>query len=191
VATVRQRGRIDDLAIGTMLAVLGMSVLPFPAWMFAPAAWAAALAGALRMRGWATRHTAGEPLLWVLHAGYAWTSVALFCLGVAAVAPTLLSTSTAMHAVTVGALGTYTMGMMSRVTLGHTGRPRTASTLTGAAFAAIIGAGLVRVLGPVATPAAPVWALHTSGALWTLAFALFLVVHAPMLSLARPDGKKG
>jgi uncharacterized protein involved in response to NO len=70
-----------------------------------------------RWRGLATLH---EPLLWVLHLGYAWVGFGFFLLGFDALVPYLPQTA-AIHALTVGAVGTMTLAVMSRATLGHTG----------------------------------------------------------------------
>ena len=68
--------------------------------------------------------TVSEPLLLVLHVGYAWLAMALALFGLAAlgVAPR----SAALHAMTAGTFGTMTLAVMTRATLGHTGRALTA-----------------------------------------------------------------
>ena len=91
----------------------------------------------------------------------------------------------------VGALGVFTLGMMARVTLGHTGREMRSARLTNLAFVTINLAALVRVLFPLALPAAYTTWLYISGLLWTAAFALFLWTYAPMLIAPRADGRPG
>ena len=108
--------------------VLGATALALAAWLFVPDSTAAALAclaagfaHGLRLARWRGLATLREPLLWVLHLGYAWLAVGFCLLGVQAVAP-WLPPFTALHALTVGAIGTMTLAVMTRATLGHTGQ---------------------------------------------------------------------
>ena len=103
----------------------------------------------------------------------------------------MVSISAAAHALTVGAIGSLTLGMMSRVALGHTGRPITAPRVMSWAFAAIGAAALVRVFVPVLWPSAYFASLVVAGALWTAAFAAYVVAYAPVLARPRVDGKAG
>jgi len=181
---IRPRGWIDDAAITAVLMLIPLALVPVSGWLTAAVAGAGAALNLLRMRGWASLRTLGEPLLWILHAGYLWVALALAAWAVSAVQPGLVPPSAALHALTVGCLGTFTLGMMSRVSLGHTGRTLTAAPLVTAAYVAVLLAGLIRPLAAVAP-----WALHASGALWAAAFVLFLLVYIPILT--RPRVKKG
>ena len=128
-------------------------------------------------------------MLWVLHAGHAWIAVALFLragldLGLD------LPASAPDHAFTIGGIGVLTLGMMARTARGHTGRPIEATRLMTAAFAIINLAALVRVFGPIAAPEfRPVIGL--AGVLWALAFLLYLIEYAPILTGPRIDGRPG
>jgi len=62
---------------------------------------------AVRLARWRGEKTFAEPLLWVLHLGYGWLSIGLLLLGLNSLTPLLPSTS-ALHALTVGAIGTPT-----------------------------------------------------------------------------------
>jgi len=97
----------------------------------------------------------------------------------------------ATHALTVGAIGSLTLGMMARVALGHTGRPLAAPKAMAVGFALVTVAALVRVGGPLLAPAFYGPALVASGALWTVAFAIYLRVYAPILLRPRVDGRPG
>lgn len=188
IATVRERGRIDDLAIASAVALVPLALTSWSE-VTAGVAALAAVANGLRMRGWATKATIGRPLLWVLHTGYAWVPLSLAAWSLAHLRPDVLAPSTALHAATVGVLGTYTLGMMSRVALGHTGRPLRALPGMKVAYLAVLASGLLRVAGPAMTSS--VGPLHGAGALWTLAFAIFTVVYTPVLLRPRIDGKPG
>ncbi len=95
---------------------------------------------------WGARHTARNPMLWILHAGYGW-----LCVGLAmrALAPWLgpHATTLATHALTAGAIGSLTLGMLARVALGHTGRAITATRTVALSFAMVTLAAVLRVLG--------------------------------------------
>ncbi len=161
----------------------------------AAAPWIAALALALamvqikRLAGWHDRRVWGIPILAVLYSGYLWLILGLFLVGLSHLG--LLGPSQAQHALTVGTLGVLTLGMMSRVTLGHTGRVMGAGSPMIVAFVALNLAAALRVLGPLAGPGAYQLWIQLSGALWLLAFGLFLWVHAPMLVRPRIDGRPG
>ncbi|MBL6454607.1 NnrS family protein [Belnapia sp. T6] len=72
---------------------------------------------------------------------------------------------------------------MTRATLGHTRHPLLASPAMLAAWA------LLRAFGPAVLPGLLPYA--AAGALWALAFGLFLLAHGPMLIRPRADGKPG
>jgi len=160
---------------------------------FAPTAILAGVVGlvaAARMKSWGTKHTSSEPLLWVLHLGYAWVPIGLV-LRAASSLTTFVPSAAALHALTAGAIGTLTLGMMARVSLGHTGRPlRAGRALTGA-FVLISLAASVRVVGTFLGYGAYRRALEISATCWSLAFCIYVVTVVPVLFRARPDGKGG
>ncbi|MDX1606055.1 MAG: NnrS family protein, partial [Candidatus Competibacterales bacterium] len=140
-------------------------------WLLAPLAAAAALTHGLRLvawRGWTTRR---NPLLLILHLGYAWLPIGYILLALAAAER--IAPSAAVHAFAAGAMGGMILAVMPRVTLGHTGRPLTADGLTLALFAAVQTAALGRV-GAILLPAVYQELLVFSGLCWIAAFALFL-----------------
>jgi uncharacterized protein involved in response to NO len=150
----------------------------------APAAWviAAALAAAAvhawrfaRWRGW---RTAGEPLLWCIHCGYAWLIVALLLRAVAELVPAVPREAW-IHAFTIGAYGMLKIGLMTRVALRHTGRPLRAPQPMQAAFLMVLAASLLRLAYSVHDMGE--WALAGSALLWAAAFVLYLIMHGPML----------
>ncbi|MCC7218163.1 MAG: NnrS family protein [Burkholderiales bacterium] len=150
----------------------------------APATWRAAVAFAafaihaarlLRWRGWRVLDT---PLLWTLHAGYAWLTasfllLALGDLGVAGAQRAWL------HAFTVGALGSAMIGLTTRVALRHTGRPLVLPRAAVAAHVLVQVAAFARVGGALAG-GGDGWVV-TAGAAWVAAFALYLALFGPIL----------
>ncbi|HJL18275.1 MAG TPA: NnrS family protein [Sandaracinaceae bacterium LLY-WYZ-13_1] len=150
----------------------------------------AAVASAWRMRRWGTRHAGREPLLWVLHGAYAFVPLGFALRAVAVFTPGLRE-ATALHALTVGAIGGLTLGMMARVSLGHTGRMLRAPAAITVAFGLMFGAALVRVAGPLVGAGVGTPSIHLAGTAWALAFLLFLVRIGPSLFRPRPDGRPG
>ncbi|MFI4988070.1 MAG: NnrS family protein, partial [Alphaproteobacteria bacterium] len=130
-----------------------------------------------------------RPLLWVLHLGYGWLVLGLALKAAAELTP-WLPPSTALHALTVGAIGTIILAVMSRAALGHTGRPLAASRLTVAAYLLVSAAALLRAAAPL-LPELYSPLLVASGVSWSLAFALFSAVYLPILVAPRADGLPG
>ena len=94
--------------------------------------------------------------------------------------------SAAMHALTVGAIGTMILAVMTRATLGHTGRPLRADGVTVSIYGLITAAALLRLASPLAG-AHGVLVTSLAGAAWTAAFATFAVHYGRILfSRARP-----
>lgn len=168
-------------------AALALTGVALAGWVFAPEA---GLAGALlllagaanlvrlaRWRGWLAWR---EPLVWILHAGYAWVGIGLLLLGLAAVAPAFAPASAGLHALTAGAMGVMTLAMMTRATLGHTGRPRVADGATTAIYLAGLLAAAVRVWAPF-QPELTLALLAVSATLWAAAFGGYALWYGPML----------
>jgi uncharacterized protein involved in response to NO len=166
-----------------------MGALAIACWIAYPHALAtaglSALAGilhALRLVRWVGYRTTAEPLVLVLHVGYAFVPIGFLLLTLAIVAPDLVVASGALHAWTVGAIGTMTLAVMTRATLGHTGKALIASRSTQLIYVAIVIAALARNL-----TAFDIWRntlLTVSAAAWVLAFAGFAVSFGP--SLVKP-----
>jgi uncharacterized protein involved in response to NO len=188
--SIRSNAALDVATISAM-ALLTLLDGFFPQTNFvAYAAGGVAVLAAARALHWGAQHSLRQPLLWILHAGYAWLVLGLL---LRAVSPLNLavSSSLATHVLTVGAVGSLTLGMMARVALGHTGRPLVASPAMRWGFAAINGAAIVRAMALLVAPSWYLAMLVAAGALWTLAFLLFVVVYAPLLTKPRLDGKAG
>ncbi len=142
-----------------------------------------------RLGGWFDRRALGMPVLWILHAGYAWLCLGALLRGAALLG--LFPETAALHALTAGAVGVFTLGMMARVSRGHTGRDIAVSRVTAIAFVIVNAAVVVRVFAPVVVADRYALWLDLSGGLWAFAFALFAMSFAPMLLRTRADGRPG
>lgn len=151
---------------------------------------AASVAHGVRLSRWKGLRTLSQPVLWILHAAYAWIPVALALKGLEYAAGLPLGGAW-LHALTAGGFTTMILAVMSRAALGHTGRMIVVSKATVAAYALVLLAATARTLLPMLPDGAWTPLLHSAGALWTLGFALFLWVYAPILTGPRADGRPG
>jgi uncharacterized protein involved in response to NO len=172
-------GAIDNLAVGLQCAGLVLwAVLPD----FAAAGIVlviAAIVNGWRLARWAGGRTRAEPLLLILHVGYAWVVVGTALLGLS-VLDAGVPASAAIHALTAGAIGTMILAVMPRVTLGHTGRALTADRPTAVVFVLVNAAATARVAASWNIGDMMVL-LAVSAGCWIAAFGLFEIVYGPML----------
>ena len=132
----------------------------------------------------------GDPMLWVLHLGYAWLVFALGLFGWVGLSEGGLSSSVALHALTVGAVGTMTIGMMVRVALGHTGRALEAGIGGTIPFLLVQGAAVFRLIPGLVGFLDPFPWLVLSSVCWAGAFAVYLIFFTRILFTPRPDGQE-
>jgi len=141
-----------------------------------------------RLSGWQGWRTLSNPILWVLHLGYLWLVVGLAMKGLADFE--IIDSAGALHILTIGAVGTMTLAIMSRASLGHTGRVLKVHALIVVAYVLLSLAAVLRI----AVSWLPDYSLElvmASGSLWAVAFFLFFVIYAPILSGPRKDGRPG
>ncbi len=131
----------------------------------------------LRWRGWTT---VGDPLVLILHVGYAWLPVWCGLMAIHGFFPDAIDNSTAMHALTAGATGTMTIAVMTRASLGHSGRPLIADPLTCTVYVLVVFGAIARISAQF-LPLDYVSAVSMAGLLWSGGFGLFAVGYGPML----------
>ena len=186
-ALPKQPGRFDIVVLaGTGVAMAG--------WLVAPSSpsvgYLLILAGALqmaRLARWSGVRTYRDPIVLVLHVGYAWVPAGLGLLGLSIVT-TAFPTSGAIHAITAGAMATMILAVMTRATLGHTGRELKADTWTSAIYVLVTLGAALRVSAPL-LPLDYVRTIELASLLWAGAFLLFLAHYGPKLLGPRPDGR--
>lgn len=125
----------------------------------------------LSWKGWKVAH---DPMLFILHLGYFWIPVGFFLIAYGSFTG-YVPLNHAMHAFTVGAVGSLTLGVMSRATLGHSGLPLNNEAILTVMFVLINLAAFSRAILPLITDASYMGLLHGAGSLWILAYGLFLV----------------
>lgn len=177
--------RLDKLA----LVVLVLTLL---SWVAAPDAAATGIAllvaGLLhlwRMGRWEGHRTGAEPLVLVLHAGYAFVPLGALAVGAAILWPDALAAPAAQHVWMAGGIGLMTLAVMTRATLGHTGQPLSADAGTVFIYLTLVVAVAARVLAGPLPSLAPT--LHLlSGLAWLASFGGFTLLYGRCLLLARP-----
>jgi uncharacterized protein involved in response to NO len=175
------------------LAILVATALALALWAALPEApassWAALAAGLAlcwRLARWRGFKTLGEPLLLILHLGYAWLAAGLVLLGLDGIVEILPATA-ALHALTAGAVGTMTLAVMTRASLGHTGRPLSAGPGTKAIYLLVTVAAVLRLLSPLAGDQ-EMLVLALAGAAWSGAFGFFAILYGGALARPRAQG---
>lgn len=161
----------------SVLAIIPLYLIVGRQSILAPLLLAAATLTAARLIAWKPWHTFGEPMLWILHLGYAWVPVGLVLLALHFSGAGIPWTA-GIHALMAGAMSTLILGMMARVALGHSGRPIAAMPLIMASFVIITLAGITRVAAALLVT--PGWLLAAAGFLWALAYLLYLMVYTPI-----------
>ena len=143
---------------------------------------------AVRLARWAGDRTLAEPLVAVLHLGYAFLPLGALAIGAEIFAPGRFGIAAAQHLWMGGAAGLMTLAVMTRATLGHTGQTLTAGLATVGIYAALVVAVLARL-------AAGIWPdqahlMHmVAGLAWIVAFGGFAAIYGSLL-LRLPAAKR-
>lgn len=117
-------------------------------------------------RTWALARSLKIRLLAMLHLGLVWLGLAWCLSGVsqlAAISGSALLPLAALHALTMGCLGTLMFAMVTRVSAGRSGRSDVADDFTWALFWLLQLAVLLRIAGAAGGP----WLLLAAATLWT------------------------
>ena len=180
---------VEKLALSAVILLFAADLLQWPSAVIAIIALSGALVHGVRLALWKPWRTSATPLVWILHAAYAWIVLHLLLRWLSAL--DLLAESYATHALTIGAIGGLTLGMMTRTARGHTGRPLVAGGAELAMFLLIQGAALVRVFGGILLPEMTMATVQFSALLWVAAMSLYAICYWPVLTRPRLDGKPG
>lgn len=189
VGTITRRP-VEFAVVGAMIAIAIVDAFaPHSLWSGALAA-LAALVHVVRLSGWRSFRTRGEPILWVMHVAYAWLPVGLALKAVALLAGAEWAMKW-QHALTTGVFATMILAVMTRVSLGHTGRTLAVARAIAGAYVLLTASTVLRVFGIALFPGHYLLTVSVSGLAWMLCFGIFLVVYAPILWRPRADGKPG
>jgi uncharacterized protein involved in response to NO len=174
-----QPGRFD-------IFVIAATALALFAWIAAPPGLpaggllvGAAVLQAVRLARWGGVRATSDPLVLILHVGYAWIPVGLLLLGLGT-AGFPVPRSAAIHALTAGAMTTMILAVMTRATLGHTGRELRANAATVALYLLVTTGAVIRVATSLGFGAYRI-GIDVAGSFWAAALILFLIAYGPML----------
>ena len=172
-----------------MLAI-GLTALSLLAWIAAPSGWlpgiilaVAAAAQATRLVRWKGWTTVSDPLVLILHVGYAWVPIGLTLLAASQFGNVVVQ-SAAIHALTSGAMGTMILAVMSRATLGHTGRELRAGPTTQVIYLLVTLGAALRVAAPIGLLDYRL-GMEAAGVCWLASFVLFVFNYGPILFAPR------
>lgn len=185
---VRSTVAIDSVALISTALLIPIDFFPGFPWLAGSVAAVAAVAHTIRLLGWSGWKASLDPLLWILHLGYAWIVAALALKSIAAFG--LVPPSAWNHALGVGGIGTLILGIMTRVALGHTGRALHLPRFAIAIYVTISLAAATRVAAALLLVEFRIGLLIAATA-WSLAFAIFVIIYWPILSRPRVDGRPG
>ena len=188
-AASRRHPRLEQVALGSVLALFAADALQAPPLVLGAVAAVAALAHLARWALWQPWVTLRTPLVWVLHLAYAWIPVHLALRALAAAG--WIAPSAAIHSLTVGAIGGLVIGMMTRTARGHTARPLRADWRDVTCYLLVAVAAFVRVLVPLAAPAFTMEAVLCAATLWSAGFAMDVASYGNVLTRPRLDGRPG
>jgi len=188
-APVKTRPWVEGASIATTALLALLLMAGAPAAIIAGMAALAGLANVIRVIGWSGWLARREPLVWILHAGYAWIPLGLLLMAMS-YGPVGITQTAWLHALGPGAMAVMIVGVMTRVALGHTGRDLALPRGAVASYALILTAALARLA--TALGWLP-WRLGvtTTTAAWVGAFLVFLWLYLPILVRPRADGRPG
>jgi uncharacterized protein involved in response to NO len=167
------------------LFVIGATAFALLAWLSGPATapigivlLAAAALQLVRWSRWRGYRTLADPLVFILHVGYAWLPIGLALLGCSLIG--WVPGSAAIHALTAGAMATMILAVMTRASLGHTARELRANAATVLVYILVTAGAVLRVSASLGLIDYNI-GIEVAGLAWGGAFQLFLIAYAPVL----------
>lgn len=144
---------------------------------------------------WGLRRSFANPLLAVLHVGFAWLVIAMLLYSVQSWElwrhGTYIWSLAPLHALTLGFFATVVIGMGTRVTLGHSGLPFVVDRPVQLMFIGMQGVALLRVLADLLPWQNSHW-LYLAAALgWLACFTPWVWRYLPAYWRPRADGQPG
>lgn len=181
------------LAMSVMHGVLEFMNLQVWLWLVdLPLAFAALTLSRL----WGLRRSFKNPLLAVLHVGFAWLGIAMLLFSVQSLwlfthdGSGFILGLAPLHALTIGCYATLMIGMGTRVTLGHSGLPFAIDTPVQLMFAGIQLTALLRIAADL-LPAQAGWLYLAATLLWLACFTPWVWRYLPAYWRPRADGQPG
>lgn len=146
---------------------------------------------------WGFRHSFKNPLLAILHVGFAWVGIAMLLYTIQS-ATQLYSHNTLfiwglapLHALSIGCFATLVIGMGTRVTLGHSGLPFVVDMPLKLMFSGMQAVAILRVLADMLPLQNNSWLYLASALLWLACFTPWVWRYLPAYWRVRADGNPG
>jgi uncharacterized protein involved in response to NO len=184
-AAATRKPWLEKAALGSLLALLVADLFAAPTPVSVALLVGTAALHAARWCLWHPWRTLRTPLVWILHAAYAWIPIHLALRALAALG--LVIEPLATHALTLGVIGGMTLGMMTRTARGHSGRPLVAGAAEVACYSLVMLAAFTRALLPLAWPSGYTVTVMLSAIFWSAAFATYAVRYWRILALPPAD----
>jgi uncharacterized protein involved in response to NO len=145
---------------------------------------------------WGFRQSFKNPLLAILHIGFAWVGIAMLLFTIQS-GTQFFSHNTVfiwglapLHALTIGCFGTLVIGMGTRVTFGHSGLPFHVDMGLKLMFGGLQAAAITRVLADILAQYNH-WLYLASALIWLACFTPWVWRYLPAYWRVRADGKPG
>ncbi len=165
-------GLLDKLTLSfTSIALLFWCIVPTTQ-LTGYALLVSGLLQATRLSRWCGIKTRQEPLVWILHLGYAFVPIGMLAIGATILWSNVFSLASVQHLWMTGAIGVMTIAVMTRASLGHTGQELTSDRKTTTMYLLVIASVLTRLLGDT-VPEHAMTILTLSAILWCFGFMLF------------------
>jgi uncharacterized protein involved in response to NO len=134
-----------------------------------------------QMSAWRSLGTRRYPALFILHVAFAWTPTALILGGLSAILPGHVPADDALHALTMGAMGTMIAAFMMRPAMVRDGESLILGRTMAGAFSLVSLSALLRISGgwPNTDYFDPV---AVAAICWMAGWTLFLVAYFPAMS---------
>ena len=146
---------------------------------------------------WGLSRSLKNPMLAVLHVGFAWLGIAMLLFSLQSGTLYLSRGFTfiwglaPLHALTIGCFATLLIGMATRVTLGHSGLPMKVDTPIRLMFAGVQLVALLRVLADMLPMQNSHWLYFAAGTVWLGSFIPWVLRYLPVYWRQRADGRPG
>lgn len=165
-----------------------MGAISLAIWSFAPQSLVSGALGLLaaglnmarlvRWRGWTTWP---EPIVFILHAAFAFVPLGFAAIALEAVG---LPELVVLHVFAIGGVSLMMLAVMTRASRGHTGRKLKAGLITNVSYFLLAAVALVRPTAELLPGYGGVIVLLAAIG-WTAAFGLFVYEHTGMLCMGR------
>lgn len=181
---IRNRRELSHLAIAGILVATCLH----GAWPPTLSGLVLLFSGALllwQMSEWRSLGTRRYPALFILHVAFAWTPTALILGGLSAILPGQVPANDALHALTMGAMGTMIAAFMMRPSMLRDGESLFLGRTMAGAFSLVSLSALLRISGGWLND--NYFASDAAAAIcWMAGWTLFLIAYFPAMSGSVP-----